>query len=48
MRSRHSSCSALLILKANPLEDIRNTRSVEVVISKGHVVDRAALLRRTR
>ncbi len=33
----------LLILGANPLEDIRNTRSLEVVIAEGRVVDRAAL-----
>ena len=34
----------LLILAANPLEDIRNTRSLEVVISEGSIVDRDALL----
>lgn len=34
----------LLILGANPLEDIRNTRSLEVVISEGRVIDREALL----
>jgi hypothetical protein len=34
----------LLILGANPLDDIRNTRSLEVVISEGRVVDRQALL----
>ncbi len=33
----------LLILGANPFEDIRNTRSLEVVISEGRVVDREAL-----
>jgi imidazolonepropionase-like amidohydrolase len=33
----------LLILGANPLDDIRNTRSLEVVISEGRVVDRQAL-----
>lgn len=38
----------LLILEANPLEDIRNTRSVEVVISEGRVVDRDALVREAR
>jgi imidazolonepropionase-like amidohydrolase len=38
----------LLILGANPLEDIRNTRSLEVVISEGRVVDREALLREVR
>lgn len=35
----------ILILGANPLEDIRNTRSLELVISEGRVVDREALLR---
>ena len=35
----------LLILTANPLEDIKNTRSLEVVISEGRVVDRDALVR---
>lgn len=35
----------VLILGADPLEDIRNTRSLEVVISDGQVVDRQALLR---
>jgi imidazolonepropionase-like amidohydrolase len=34
----------LLILKENPLYAIRNTRSLEVVISQGRVVDREALL----
>ena len=38
----------LLILGANPLEDIRNTRSLDVVISEGRVVDREALLREVR
>jgi uncharacterized protein len=33
----------LLILGANPLVDIRNTRSLETVISEGRVVDRQAL-----
>jgi len=33
----------LLILGANPLDDIRNTRSLEAVIVEGRVVDRAAL-----
>lgn len=34
----------LLILRANPLENIRNTRSLEVVVSEGKVVDRRSLL----
>jgi imidazolonepropionase-like amidohydrolase len=38
----------ILILKENPLETIRNTRSLEVVISEGRVVDRDALLAKTR
>ena len=38
----------LLILGANPLADIRNTRSLEVVISDGLVVDREALLEKAR
>lgn len=33
----------LLILGANPLDDIRNTRSLETVIAEGRVVDRDAL-----
>lgn len=33
----------LLILGANPLDDIRNTRSLETVIAEGRVVDREAL-----
>lgn len=33
----------LLILGANPLKDIRNTRSLETVIAEGHVIDRDAL-----
>ena len=34
----------LLILGANPLVDIRNTRTLEVVVSEGRVVDRVKLL----
>jgi imidazolonepropionase-like amidohydrolase len=34
----------LLILGANPLEDIRNTGTLEVVVSEGRVVDRTQLL----
>jgi imidazolonepropionase-like amidohydrolase len=33
----------LLILRANPLENIRNTRTLEVVVSEGRVVDRVKL-----
>ncbi|MGI9628745.1 MAG: amidohydrolase family protein [Longimicrobiales bacterium] len=38
----------LLILGADPLEQIRNTRSLETVISEGRVVDREGLGLRTR
>jgi imidazolonepropionase-like amidohydrolase len=34
----------LLILAENPLDDILNTRTLEMVISEGRVVDRQALL----
>ena len=33
----------ILILGANPLNDIRNTRSLEIVIAEGRLVDREAL-----
>ena len=46
MRSNHVDISAdLLILAADPLADIRNTRTIEVVVWGGEVVDRAGLLR---
>lgn len=35
----------LVILDANPLDDIRNTRKIRTVIKGGRIVDRAALLR---
>jgi len=35
--------SELLPLTANPLEDIANTRTIYTVISRGTVLDRAAL-----
>ena len=35
----------LLILDANPLADIRNTRKISAVIQGGRVVDRAAIRR---
>jgi imidazolonepropionase-like amidohydrolase len=38
----------LLILGANPLDDIRNTRSLEAVVSEGRMVDRQALVGDTR
>lgn len=34
----------LLVLSSDPLTDIRNTRTVKVVIHDGRVVDREALL----
>ncbi len=36
----------ILILAEDPTEDIRNTRSLETVVSEGLIVDRDALLRR--
>jgi imidazolonepropionase-like amidohydrolase len=36
----------LLVLGANPLTDIRNTRSLEIVVSEGRVVDRPRLLKK--
>jgi imidazolonepropionase-like amidohydrolase len=36
----------LLILGENPLDDIRNTRSLQVVISEGQVINREALLQK--
>lgn len=35
----------LVLLDANPLEDIRNTRRIREVIQRGRVIDRAALRR---
>lgn len=34
----------LLLLSANPLDDIRNTRAIENVMLDGRVFDRASLL----
>lgn len=34
----------LLILDVDPLEDIRNTRTLEVVVQEGQVIDRSSLL----
>ena len=36
--------ACLLILVANPLEDIRNTRTLETMVLSGDVVDRSTLL----
>jgi imidazolonepropionase-like amidohydrolase len=36
----------LVLLNADPLADIRNTRRIHRVIASGRIVDRAALLRR--
>jgi imidazolonepropionase-like amidohydrolase len=33
----------LLLLRANPLEDIRNTRQIDAVLFNGNLYDRAAL-----
>ena len=33
----------LVLLSANPLDDITNTRSVEAVVTKGDLLDRAEL-----
>jgi imidazolonepropionase-like amidohydrolase len=33
----------LVLLRANPLEDIRATREIETVVLRGHVIDRAGL-----
>jgi hypothetical protein len=33
----------LVMLSANPLDDIRNTRAIHAVVSNGHFLDRAAL-----
>lgn len=35
---------SVLVLRASPLEDIRNSEAIETVIQRGMVVDRAALL----
>ena len=35
---------SVLVLRASPLEDIRNSEAIESVIQRGVVVDRAALL----
>jgi len=36
----------VVLLNANPLEDIRNTRSINTVIANGRRIDRAAILER--
>ncbi len=33
----------LVLLSANPLEDIRNTRKISIVVANGRLFDRAAL-----
>ncbi|HEX8391731.1 MAG TPA: amidohydrolase family protein [Longimicrobium sp.] len=38
----------MVLLDADPLADIRNTRRIHTVIARGRVVDRAALLARVR
>ena len=37
-------CADLIILNANPLEDIRNTRTIEGVIREGRLLDHDKLL----
>ncbi|MFN2530924.1 MAG: amidohydrolase family protein, partial [Pyrinomonadaceae bacterium] len=34
----------LLLIKGNPLDDITNTRNIELVVKAGEVVDRNSLL----
>jgi hypothetical protein len=36
----------MVLVDADPLADIRNTRRIHAVIANGRVIDRAALLRR--
>jgi imidazolonepropionase-like amidohydrolase len=38
----------LIILDADPLSDIRNTRRIWNVVQNGHLVDRAAILKTVR
>lgn len=38
----------LILLDADPLEDIRNTRRIRMVIQRGRIVDREALIRSAR
>jgi imidazolonepropionase-like amidohydrolase len=33
----------LVLLDANPLDDIRNTRKIRAVVAQGHLFDRAGL-----
>ena len=42
-RVREGGLADLVLLSANPLDDIANTRRVEAVVSKGVLLDRAAL-----
>jgi predicted amidohydrolase YtcJ len=45
---RPGRAADLVLLRADPLADIRNTRRIEAVIARGRVVDRDALLRRVK
>jgi imidazolonepropionase-like amidohydrolase len=45
---RPGRAADLVLLRADPLADIRNTRRIETVIARGRVVDREALLRRVK
>ena len=38
----------LLVVRGNPLEDIRNTRNVRLVMKSGHIYDPAKLLNSVR
>jgi imidazolonepropionase-like amidohydrolase len=38
----------LLILDANPLEDIRNTRSVRTIIKRGQIFDHRKLIEESK
>ena len=38
----------LILLDADPLADIRNTRKIRIVIQRGRVVDREALIELAR
>ena len=40
---RRGLAADLVILRANPLDDIAHTRTIRQVIRAGHIIDRAAL-----
>ena len=43
-----ASSPTFVVLEANPLEDVTNTRRIEAVYLRGEAVDRAALSERRR